>query len=173
MELIIVLAIMGIVSGAIYAVMQMSIRSFSASSKRVDAQVVARMALNEMKQQIGVAKYANLQLDAPVSALPALGGYCFFDSSANAFIVRDAKGATQQYAISANSASNITLYFEPIEPVAGGSEYNSLRITITVDTFVLSTDVFLQNLDEFGGQIMPQGYEIGSELHPAQFIAFE
>jgi prepilin-type N-terminal cleavage/methylation domain-containing protein len=170
-ELIVVVAILGLVSGAIYTVLQMTMTSFRYSDRRVAAQSVARLALNDMKKNIGVAKYADLSLDVP-AVLPAAGGYIYYDATQGEFIVRRANGSEMQYAVDSHIADEVTLYFDPIDPPVAGEEYSSIRITITIDRFTLTTDVFVQNRLEFGGKITPD-YEPSSVPHPAQFIAFE
>lgn len=169
-ELIVVIAILGIVAGAIYSVMQMTMRTFNHSSQRVDAQATARMALNEIKQNLGTAKYANLSLSKP-GTLPATG-YCYYDSSSGLFIVRRANGQVKNYAIGTAIKGDATLDFDPVTPAQEGQEYSTIRITITIGTFVLTTDVFVQNLDEWGGKITPS-YDPVSAPHPARFVAFE
>lgn len=172
-ELIVVIAILSVVSGAIYTIMQMTMVTFNFSSKRTAAQSVSRLALNDMKKYLGVANSVGLSLDPPAT-LPATGGYLYFDTTTAQFIIKEPGGSQRKYAIDADLAPEVQLYFERIEPIDEFSDYNSIRITIQIDSFVLTTDVFVQNLATSKGKITltfdPTDPNI---LHPAQYIYFE
>lgn len=167
-ELVVVIVIISIIAGAIYTVMQMSIVTFSNSSKRMAAQSVSRLALNDMKKYLGVLNYIEMSPEPP-NIMPATGGHIYFDATASQFIVKEPSGSQREYAIDADLASEVMLYFDLVEPTDEMSDYNSLRITVRIDSFILTTDVFLQNLEETKNKII-----LTDPTHrTSQFIYFE
>jgi prepilin-type N-terminal cleavage/methylation domain-containing protein len=167
-ELITVIAILGIVSLAIMNVFQFTTRSFTSSNLRANQQFEARMAMNEVKKEIGIAKNVVIY-DVIPGTMPAGKGYCYYDVANHVLRLRTMGGVNKTYLATLPNSMTVTAYFQAI---LVGTDYRNIRLLWQVGDYPLSTDVYIQNLVVHLGSITTS-YAMGDDTAPGVFIQFD
>lgn len=168
-ELILVVAILGIVGVAIMTIFQFTTRSYSASTLRSQQQYETRMAMDQVKKKLGIAKNVIIR-DVIPETLPTDSGYCYYDSTARLLRLRSVDG--QDFNLIANLPSHLVIRMH-FKPVKVGASYDMVRLEWQVGDYSLNTDVFIQNMAAHLGSITAN-YDIsGEDPPPGVFIEFK
>lgn len=152
-ELIVVLAILGVVSSAILVTLQFTNRSFVRANLQSEIQVEARNALYEIKKHVSVSRSVWLEADRPdAGSIPIEpdNGYCYIDdsgvlvfsylSSQNGNVER----ITKTYMSGLAGRTDVSITFTPKSSEVGDTT-DIITIVLEFDTYRLETDVFVQN----------------------------
>lgn len=166
-ELVVVIAILGIVTSAIWAVLQFSNASFRAATLRADQQAAARQALEEVRNEVSFAQTVVVR-DAIPDPLPTAGGYCYFDQSAHLIRLKTLAGQNRRFLAALPDDITYTIRFAPI---AVADSYNTVLLDWTVGNYHLTTDVFVQNMAEYLGSVTAD-YAVNPSLPNGVFIEF-
>ncbi len=167
-EVIVVLAILGIIGSTIAVIFQFTTRSFVAGNLRSRQQYEVRMAMETVKKEIGVARNVVIS-DVIPSPLPATGGYCYYNSTSQLLILKTLDGETKNLVANFPDFVSMTVQFTPLE---FNDVYNTIKLDWTIDDYALSTDVFIQNMDAYLGSITTT-YDISGAAAAGIYIEFE
>ena len=171
-ELIVVLAIMGIVASGIWAVLQFSNRSFFHSDRQSTIQKDARYAATILKRHMGTAGEATILPVAP-DPLPADSGvgYAYYNTVTRRLVMKNQAGQVfellnQTDTTPALGDPTVVVDFTYMGP-------KLVRCRIRIDEFILETDIFLQNQRE--GQYLvteATGVDADGNPNPGLYIRF-
>lgn len=166
-ELIVVMAILGILSSAIMVVFQFTTRSFISSDLRSKQQYETRMAMDQVKKELGIAKNVVISMTIP-STLPASGGYCYFDPTNHHLVLKPIEGTST---ILIDNMPDTMAADVRFKPTAVGPDFDTIQLIWKIGDYNLVTDVFIQNRAVYLGQITTN-YSIADEVVPGYFIEF-
>lgn len=166
-ELIVVIAILGVVSAAIMTTFQFTTRSFSAANLRSQQQFETRMAMNLVKRELGMARNVIIRDSIPAT-LPA-GGFCFYDPINHVVRLRTVDGRTFNLIATMPAHVAISTRFTPLS--FGTGAFNTVRLDWRVGDYFLTTDVYIQNMAEHLGSVTTS-YNISGNAPPGIFIQF-
>ena len=167
-ELILVVAVLGIVGLSVMTVFQFTTRSFVSADTRQKIQFESRYAMDLLKKELGVAKNIVIS-DLIPTTLPGYGGYCYYDTTSGTMILRDLKGNNHTLLIGLPDSLSYLIQFEPISV---GSIVNTVRLDWTIGDYNLATDVFIQNMATHLGSVTTT-YDISESAPPGIFIEFK
>ncbi|NLK89809.1 MAG: type II secretion system protein [Clostridiaceae bacterium] len=168
-ELILVVAILGVVVAAIMTFFQFTTRSYTSSDLRSRQQYESRMAMDQVKKKLGIGKNVVIR-DVIPATLPTDGGYCYYDSTAHLLRLRSIDGREFNLMTNLPSHLSVKVYFVPVK--VGADSYDTVRLEWQVGDYGLNTDVFIQNRAAHLGSVTTS-YDIGdTETLPGIFIEF-
>lgn len=147
-ELIVVVAILGVVSGAIWSLFNYTNRSFYQSTLRQEQQIIARRAMNDVKKHVGVAHTVVIHDSIP-SIMPD-DGYCFYDETTGILTLVTKFGEKFEYLQSLPDNIPISIEFVPVEV---NGEINTVQLKWSIGNYHLTTDVFIQNMSVHMGSV--------------------
>lgn len=166
-ELIVVMAILGIVSMAIMTVFQFTTTSFIQSNLRAEQQYEARMAMDRVKKEVGMAMTVTIS-DVIPATLPADRGYCYYDQANNRLVLRTADGVVHHMIATLPASMSTICQFQPIM-VEG--VYNTVKLLWQIGNYDLSTDFFIQNMDVHLGHVTTT-YIMGDDAPPGIYLEY-
>lgn len=167
-ELIVVMAILGVVTLAIISVFQFTNRSWLNANLREQQQYETRMAMNLVKEELGIAKLVIISDTIPApSALPASGGYCYYDIVNHVLKLRTIDGATHDLIANLPDSISAEVQFVAV-PVS--SKLNTVQLNWDIGGYALITNVFIQNLPV--DDRVTTTYDLGGNPSPGVFIEF-
>ncbi|MGI6325563.1 MAG: PilW family protein [Saccharofermentanales bacterium] len=169
-ELILVVAILGIVGAAIMTIFQFITRSYTTSDLRSRQQYEARMAMDQVKKKLGIAKNVIIR-DVIPETLPPDGGYCYYDSAACLLRLRSIDGE-REFNLIANLPAHLPIKVH-FKPVNVGDSYDTVRLEWQIGDYSLSTDVFIQNRAAHFGSVITSYDANSDDAPPGIFIAFD
>ncbi|HBP38503.1 MAG TPA: hypothetical protein DD640_07145 [Clostridiales bacterium] len=166
-ELIVVIAILGIVTAAIMTVFQFTSRTMVNSSLRVAQQYETRAAMNQVKKSLGIAGTVIVSETVPAT-LPTDRGYCYYDQANQVLHLRTISGKT--YELIADLPANLATAIH-FQPIMVNTTYNTVRLLWSVGDYDLNTDVFIQNLASSLGAVTTT-YDMGDGVTQGIYIEF-
>ncbi len=171
-ELILVVAILGVVGAAIMTIFQFTTRSYTTSDLRSRQQYEARMAMDQVKKELGIAKEVIIRDSIPTEVEWPTGGYCYYDSAARLLRLRSIDGREFNLIAKLPAHLAIKVHFKPVN-VEGANFYNAVRLEWQVGDYSLNTDVFIQNMAAHFGYVTAN-YNVSSDnAPPGIFIEFK
>ena len=146
-ELIVVLAILGIVSLAISSVFQFSLRSFTSSNLRSKQQYETRTAMDQVKKELSVSAAAIIYEVIPTSKPVNSGyGYCYYDSSNHYLVLHTPAGKDYTLLNYLPDSLAASINFAPVTRFVDGDDItNAVELIWQVGDYKLNTVVYVPN----------------------------
>lgn len=166
-ELIVVIAILGIVSAAILAVFQFTNTSFVSTNLLAEQQYEARMAMDLVKKEVGLAMTVVIS-DVIPTTLPTDRGYCYYDQANHRLILRTTDGNVHSLIAGLPASISTICQFQPI--MIGGV-YNTVNLLWQIGKYNLSTEVFIQNMEVHKGHVTTT-YIMGDDAPPGIYLEY-
>ncbi len=165
-ELIVVIAIFGIVSMVIMTIFLATNKTFVEAEKLYKEQTESRYALNLVKNELGTAKNVVIYEAVP-DTLPTTGGYCYYDTTSRHLRLRLMSGATYDLFNTLSINESIQILFAA---VSNNGKLNAVNLDWTVGNYHLATDVFIQNIGTDGS--VTTDYDISGNPLPGIYVEF-
>lgn len=145
-ELIVVIAILGIVSMAVVTVFSYTLNSFRISDLRSKEQYEARSAMDLVKKEISVASIVKLRETIPATKPQEAGyGYCYYDSVTHRLVLHTPEGTNYFLISNLPETTSISVLFSPISVNDEGTIFNTVNLNWKIGEYLLSTNVYIQN----------------------------
>jgi prepilin-type N-terminal cleavage/methylation domain-containing protein len=166
-ELILVVAVLGIVGLSVMVAFQFTTRSFISADTRQKVQFESRYSMDLLKKELGVASNVIIS-DLIPSTLPASGGYCYYNPSSGTLILRKLDGDTHTLMAILPDSLGYSIQFEP---VSIGGIANTVKLNWMIGDYTLTTNVYIQNMSTYLGSVTTT-YDISESAPPGIFIQF-
>jgi len=164
-ELIVVMAILGIVTTAIIATFQFVMTSFRHTTLRADQQADARYAMEQVKREVIYAKSVVVNSIIPASLPTATGvGYCYFDTVNRVLVMRTLDGTIENYLQGLPDDLVYQLIFEPVSSVSGDPN-DAISMSWQIADYSLDTIAYIQNMDYWLGSSVTATYTTGPGIY--------
>lgn len=164
-EVIVVIAILGIISAAIMTIFQFTMNAFRQTTLRADQQADTRHALDQVKKEVGVAKSVIVSNIIPASFPSETGyGYCYYDKTNHKLILRTMDGKTYEYMQGLPDNITNSINFEPVSAVAN-TPLDSIQFLWQIGDYQLGTTVYIQNMKYWLGSSVSATYTTGPGIY--------
>ena len=164
-ELVVVMAILGIVTLAIMTVLQFSMRTFSQANLHADQQTEAKVALDQVSKEVRYAKSVVVRNVIPTTLPSAIGyGYCYYNASDHLLYLHTMDGKALIFFQGLPATLTYSIYFEPLAAITGTS-YNSILCDWQIGDYTISTDIFIQNMQYWLGSSVTATYTTGPGIY--------